>query len=257
MKYNEPYEVDPDVRNFFITLDAMKLFVDPQTGNIRKPEICATILTIFEPIIRRSSTFPYFLEGVFGPNNVIGLLVDVIYPALLKANGTAVSSTPQTPHITPLEELPKDLIHHDMTYYQILVWLFNRHEDEKLNIVSLDALRYDLHDVLPLLKAIQGYDELFAEKSDGEAVDAIINQRMENEQIAREIYIADGAKSQPKSPMFYRPDIAAFDDMNSEDQSVGIIFAHGHTFAIDKFDPKKRPMPIRDGASLIGKRGEF
>lgn len=188
MKYNEPYESDPEIRDFMIVTDIMKLFVDPRDNTIDEPEVCATILTIFEPIIRRAGVFAQAVGPVFDPNDVVDCLVNEVYPAFMARDGIPVPERPKVSHITPLKELPMDINHYDWIYHQIMTWLYNNHEDENLEIVDIESLRADMRTALPMMKAIVVWEPLFDKYSDDEFIEVQLRQRVENEKISREIH---------------------------------------------------------------------
>lgn len=181
MKYKDHYESNPEIRNFFIVMDAMKIFVDPSNNTIEDPAICATILTIFEPIIRRAGVFAQAIEPVFDPNDVVDCLVNEIYPAFLEKEGRELPERPKIPHIEPLDELPMDINRYDWTYRQILTWFYNHHENERLEIENVGELKSDMRDIIPMLKAVTIFAPLFDAHSTEDAIDILISNRIENE----------------------------------------------------------------------------
>lgn len=185
--YNEPYEADESARNFFIVLDVLKMFVDPSTNEIFEPSVCATLLCQIEPIVRRAAVFSEYLSPAFDPNDIVNCLVNVVYPEFLSNNGIEQPKRPRVERIEAQDELPKDFYRYDAIYRQILAWLYARHEDENLNMVDMESLKNDMRIFLPMIHAISVLDSEFGHCTDEELIEVLVNLRLRDEPILRNI----------------------------------------------------------------------
>lgn len=182
----EPYEKNDEIRNFLIVMDAMKIFVDPSDNTIEEPEVCATILTIFEPIIRRAAVFAQAVGPVFDPNDVIKCMVNEVYPAFLEKEGRELPECPEIPHVNALDKLPMDINRYDVIYRQILIWLYNNHENENIRIAEPPKLKSDMRTVLPVIKSITAWSPTTETHTDEEIIDILIGRRIKNEEKLRQ-----------------------------------------------------------------------
>lgn len=183
----EPYYENDQERNFFITLDVLKMFVNPETNKISHPTLCADVLTVVQPIIKNAEVFKDAIKEPFDPNDVIDCLVDVVWPAFVERNGGVVPDRPKIEKAHGVGRLPVDGNRYDWVYWQLLSYLYNRHENRHVEIVDHMALRRDLKVYMPLIRAMSHHAKNFAGMSDDAVAQTMVQRREESEPKLREI----------------------------------------------------------------------